>query len=120
MLAFGQIGKRVRGPGPAGRDHGPGRSGSGSADASVTATPTAVNGFGAGVVGDMCDVHTPPIMSLLTCEKGLPPPHALDMHIGGNVYPLKISKYRRNSGGIMSGKQVKNKPPGRLETASIQ
>ena len=58
MLAFGQIGKRVRGPGRGRRDHGPGRSGSGSADASVTATPTAMNGFVAGVTRDISDRRT--------------------------------------------------------------
>ena len=74
MLAFGQIGKRVRGPGRGRRDHGPGRSGSGSGDASVTATPTAAVSYAADVMSDMCDRHISPIMSLLTCEKGLPSP----------------------------------------------
>jgi hypothetical protein len=35
-------------------------------DAVKAVTPTAAFGIAADVIGDMCDVHTPPIMSLLT------------------------------------------------------
>ena len=43
-------------------------------DAVKVVTPTAAVSYAADVMSDMCDRHIPPIMSLLTCEKGLPSP----------------------------------------------
>ena len=43
-------------------------------DAVKVVTPTAAFGIAADVMSDMCDVHIPPNVSLLTCEKGLPSP----------------------------------------------
>ena len=59
-------------------------------DAVKAVTPTAAFGIAASVMSDMCDVHIPGIMSLLTCEKGLPLPHALKMYIDINVYAEKF------------------------------
>ena len=46
-------------------------------DAVKAVTPTAAVGIAADVMSDISDRHIPPIMSMLTCEKGIPLPHAL-------------------------------------------
>ena len=48
-------------------------------DAVKAVTPTAAFGIAADVMSDMCDVHTPPIMSLLH-EREYPPPCLENVH----------------------------------------
>ena len=69
-------------------------------DAVKAVTPTAAVSYAADVMSDISDVHIPPNVSMLLCEKRLPSPRSLDIHIGRNVYPEKISKCRRKSCGI--------------------